>query len=87
MHTQPSERYLLSCASDPKPSHVCETRTAHVAYMLRADQSDNNRTSYNDGHYAMYLDVSTDHLKPNESANPVKTLRMRYDEWKRTRPN
>ena len=76
-----------TCETEPKVDAPCSGKTAHVAYMLRADQSDNNRTSYNDGHYAMYLDVSTDLLKPNESANPVKTLRMRYDEWKRTRPN
>ena len=76
-----------SCASEPKPSTACETRTAHVAYMLRADKSDSNRESYNDGRYAMYLSVSGEHSKPNDNANPVKTLRLRYDEWKRTRPN
>jgi uncharacterized Ntn-hydrolase superfamily protein len=76
-----------SCASDPKPSAPCETRTAHAAYILRADKSDNNRASYNDGRYAMYLSVSGEHLKPTESPNAVKTLRTRYDEWKRTRPN
>jgi uncharacterized Ntn-hydrolase superfamily protein len=76
-----------SCASDPKASAACETRTAHVAYILRADKSDSNRESYNDGRYAMYLSVSGEHIKPNENPNPVKTLRMRYDEWKRTRPN
>ena len=76
-----------SCASDPKASAACETRTAHVAYVLRADKSDSNRASYNDGRYAMYLSVSGEHIKPNENPNPVKTLRMRYDEWKQTRPN
>jgi len=76
-----------SCASEPKASAACETRTAHVAYILRADKSDSNTASHNDGRYAMYLSVSGEPIKPNENANPVKTLRLRYDEWKRTRPN
>lgn len=76
-----------SCASEPKVNAPCEAKTAQVAYMLRAEKNDSNRTSFNDGNYAMYLSVSNDDIKPNENANPVKTLRIRYDAWKRARPN
>jgi len=76
-----------SCLSDPRVSAACETRTAQVAYMLRAEKADSNKESYNDGNYAMYISVTDDDIKPTENANPVKTLRLRYEAWKRTRPN
>ncbi len=43
-------------------------------------------TSFNDGKYYAYLSVTDDNnpktgIRPGESANPVKTLRMRYDAW------
>ena len=41
----------------------------------------------------MYITVSQpgpDHgpntIKPGENLNPVKTLRMRYDKWRKTQP-
>jgi uncharacterized Ntn-hydrolase superfamily protein len=76
-----------SCRSEPKVSAACETRTAQVAYMLRAEKTDSNTESYNDGRYAMYISVTDDDIKPAENANPVKTLRLRYEEWKRARPD
>ena len=31
----------------------------------------------------MYLSVTDSDITPQEDANPVKTLRMRYDRWKK----
>jgi hypothetical protein len=39
---------------------------------------------WNSGKYWLYLAVYPSNVKPNEDANPVRTLRMRYDAWKRT---
>jgi len=73
-----------TCETEPKVNAPCDGKTAHVAYILRADKSDKNKESYNDGDYAMYIGVTNEDIKPTENANPVKTLRLRYDEWKRT---
>ena len=67
-----------------KPAIPCSEKTAHVAYILRAEKSDANKQSFNDGDFAMYLSVTNEDIKPSENANPVKTLRMRYDAWKKT---
>ena len=72
-----------SCDREPKIDAPCTTKTAHVAYILRADKNDKNGESFNDGQYAVYLSVTNRDIKPEENANPVKTLRMRYDAWKR----
>ena len=37
----------------------------------------------NDGDYAMFIPVTEGDIKPNEDGNPVKTLRLRYDAWKK----
>ena len=73
-----------TCDSEPKVSAPCDGKTAHVAYILRADKTDTNKESYSDGDYALYISVTNEDIKPTENANPVKTLRTRYDEWKRT---
>ncbi|MGE5242608.1 MAG: DUF1028 domain-containing protein [Betaproteobacteria bacterium] len=72
-----------TCDSEPKVDAPCDAKTAHVAYILQAGRADRNGASFNDGRYAMYLSVTNDDIKPTENANPVKTLRMRYDAWKR----
>jgi len=72
-----------TCDSEPKVNAPCDGKTAHVAYILRADKHDTNGESYNDGQYAMYISVTNDDITPDENANPVMTLRMRYDAWKR----
>ncbi len=74
-----------SCDRGPKIDAPCTSKTAHVAYILRADRGDRDGDSYNDGRYALYLSVADNDIKPEEDANPVKTLRMRYDRWKRAR--
>ena len=42
------------------------------------------RAPWNDGQYALYIAVYPSNWKPNEDSNPVRTLRARYDAWKRT---
>jgi uncharacterized protein DUF1028 len=86
------------CACPPwptdgvKPAIPCDGKTAHVAYILLAEKSDTNGDSHNNGKYAMYINVSqpaADHargIKEGENLNPVKTLRMRYDGWRKMQP-
>jgi Family of unknown function (DUF1028) len=75
-----------------KPAIPCDGKTAHVAYILMAEKTDTNGDSHNNGKYAMYINVSQpapDHpkgIKTGENLNPVKTLRMRYDAWRKTQP-
>ncbi len=73
-----------SCESEPVPTTVapCTHRTAFVAYLLQAERTDREGASFNDGDYSLYLNVTDDNITPNENANPVMTLRMRYDAWK-----
>jgi hypothetical protein len=90
-----------SCPPPPadgsKPAIPCDDKHAHVAFILMANPTDKNGESHNDGKYAMYLTVSQPtlgtggdagpyHTKPGESLNPVKTLRIRYDAWRKTMP-
>jgi uncharacterized Ntn-hydrolase superfamily protein len=72
-----------SCDRGPKIDAPCTAKTAHVAYLLRSMPGDTPGTSHNDGKYSLYLSVTDADIKPTEDANPVKTLRMRYDAWKR----
>ena len=71
-----------TCESEPLPDAPCDSKNAHVAYILAADADDPEGTSFNDGDYAMYIDVTDDNIQPHDNANPVVTLRMRYEEWK-----
>ena len=74
-----------SCEQGPKLEAPCTAKTAHVAYLLRAEATYMNGVSYNDGLYSLYLSVTDQDIKADENANPVTTLRMRYDRWKRDR--
>jgi uncharacterized Ntn-hydrolase superfamily protein len=71
-----------SCDRGPKINAPCTAKTSHVAYILEARKGDTNGASYNDGQYALYLSVTDQDIKPDENANPVRTLRMRYERWK-----
>lgn len=71
-----------TCSTEPVLEAPCETRTAHVAYILAADPGDPEGDSFNNGDYFMYVNVTDNDIQPHEDANPVKTLRMRYDAWK-----
>jgi hypothetical protein len=80
-------------ADGSKPKIPCDGKTAHVAYILMAEQADPNGDSHNNGKYTMYINVSqpaADHgpnvITEGENLNPVKTLRMRYDEWRKKQP-
>ncbi len=87
-------------ASSP-PTIACDARTAHVAYILMAEKTDTIGEGPSDGKYKLYINVSqpdpsplpadqTTHgphqIKASENLNPVRTLRMRYDEWRKTQP-
>lgn len=72
------------------PKVHCDGRTSHVAYILMAEPADTNGDSHNNGKYAMYLTVSQPgpdkgphQIRDGENLNPVKTLRRRYDEWRK----
>jgi len=76
-----------------KPAIPCSEKTAHVAYILMAEKGDTSGDSHNNGKYTMYLTVSQpapDHgpnvIRDGENLNPVKTLRLRYDAWRKTQP-
>jgi hypothetical protein len=80
-------------ADGSKPAIPCDGKTAHVAYILMAEKNDSSGDSHNNGKYAMYITVSQpgpDHgpntIKPGENLNPVKTLRVRYDAWRKAQP-
>ena len=72
-----------NCETDPKPSAPCDGKTAHVAYIVIANKEDRTEKSHNQGTYYAYLRVTDEDIDPKENANPVKTLRLRYDAWKR----
>ncbi|MDH5759011.1 MAG: DUF1028 domain-containing protein [Gemmatimonadota bacterium] len=68
-----------TCETEPVPQGPCHGRTAHVAYLLAADGGDPEGESFNDGEYALYLNVTDQNLAEDEDANPVLTLRARYE--------
>ena len=83
-------------ADGSKPPIPCDGKTTHVAYILMAEPKDTNGDSHNNGKYTMYITVAqpsvagTDRgpgaIHAGENLNPVKTLRMRYDEWRKKQP-
>jgi hypothetical protein len=80
-------------ADGSRPVIPCDGKTSHVAYILMAEKTDISGDGHNNGKYSMYLTVSqpgADHgpnvIRPGENLNPVKTLRMRYDEWRKEQP-
>jgi hypothetical protein len=75
------------------PAIPCDGKTAHIAYILMAEATDTNGQSHNDGKYSMYLTVTQpgpdkgpNQIKEGENLNPVKTLRLRYDAWRKLQP-
>jgi hypothetical protein len=65
-----------TCASEPRPDAPCDGKNAHVAYLLAAERTDPADRPF------LYLDVTDENVRPDENANPVITLRLRYDRWK-----
>jgi uncharacterized Ntn-hydrolase superfamily protein len=83
--------HRCNCGNNAAPNFPCDGKTAHVAYIAIANKDDAIGSSHNDGKYFAYIAVGDNDLKKGESANPVKTLRMRYNAWvkagaKRTDP-
>ncbi len=70
------------CESEPVLDAPCDSKNAHVAYMLAADRDDTERESFNDGDYFMYINVTDQNIVAGENANPIMALRTRYDRWK-----
>jgi hypothetical protein len=84
-----------SCPPPPAdgstPKIPCEGRTSHVAYILMAEKGDTSGDSHNNGKYAMFLrvaqpDKGANAIHDGENLNPVKTLRLRYDVWRKAQP-
>jgi len=79
-------------SGSPAPAIPCTAKTAHVAYILMAERNDTNGDSHNNGKYAMYLTVAQPEaggpnaIHTGENLNPVRTLRMRYDAWRKLQP-
>jgi uncharacterized Ntn-hydrolase superfamily protein len=84
-----------TCDTPPLANAPCTGKVSHVAYILAADPKDPMGTHtgnppddraqpWNDGKYALFITVTPPTTLPTEDANPVKTLRMRYDAWKKT---
>ena len=71
-----------NCANNPLDFVPCDNRTAHVAYIAIANKDDALGVTHNDGKYFAYISATDDDTVKGESANPVKTLQMRYDAWK-----
>ena len=79
-------------ADNSKPANPCEGRTSYIAYILMSNANDVSGDSHSNGRYAMYLTVAQPNqpgpnaIKPGENLNPVKTLRVRYNAWRRSQP-
>jgi uncharacterized Ntn-hydrolase superfamily protein len=79
-------------AADAAAAQIpCDGKTAHVAYILMAEKTDASGDSHNNGNYAMFLRVAqpgkgANEIRAGENLNPVKTLRLRYDQWRKSQP-
>lgn len=73
--------HRCNCGSNPLEHVPCDDKTAHVAYIAIADKADTPGATHNDGQYYAYIAVADNAIERGESANPVKTLRLRYDAW------
>jgi len=83
--------HRCNCGNNAAPNFPCDNKTAHVAYILMAEKTDTNGDSHNNGTYAMFLrvaqpDKGNNAIREGENLNPVKTLRLRYDEWRKKQP-
>src|SRR5262245_24090580 len=78
-------------ADGSTPAIPCDGKTAHVAYILMAERGDTSGDSHNNGTYTMFIrvaqpDKGANAIHEGENLNPVKTLRLRYDEWRKKQP-
>jgi hypothetical protein len=58
-------------------------RAATIAATAKPTREDVMTKSHNQNTYYTYLRVTDEVIKPTENANPVKTLRVHYDEWRK----
>lgn len=72
-----------NCGNNPLDFVPCDNKTAHVAYITIANKDDQVGVTHNDGKYFAFISATDADIKKGESANPVKSLRMRYDAWKK----
>ena len=77
----------LAAQCERNPAHVMieAVLLVFIAYILLAEKTDTNKASYSDGDYSMFISVSESDIKADEDANPVKTLRLRYDAWRKAK--
>jgi uncharacterized Ntn-hydrolase superfamily protein len=75
--------HRCNCGNNPLDFVPCDGKTAHVAYIAIAEKTDKPGMTHNDGQYFAYISVTDENTKKGESGNPVKTLQMRYDAWKK----
>jgi hypothetical protein len=86
------------CTTPPVPDAPCAHRTAHVAYILAADADQPVHPPVGDAQtdptaWSLFLSVTDEDITPEENANPVVTLRMRYNalkaagDWHDSRPS
>jgi uncharacterized Ntn-hydrolase superfamily protein len=69
-----------TCETEPTPDAPCDGKNAHVAYLLAAERTDSVERPL------LYLDVTDENVQASENANPVVTLRRRYEAWKGAAP-
>lgn len=83
----------VRCSCPPPESHptlLCDNKHAHAAFILLSNPQDRSGNAESDGKYAMYISVTqpapgrTQGAGEGESLNPVKTLRLRYNTWKKS---
>lgn len=72
-----------NCGNNPLDFVPCDNKTAHVSYIAIANKDDAIGVTHNDGKYYAFISATDNDIVKGESANPVKTLRMRYDAWKK----
>ena len=75
--------HRCNCGNNPLDFVPCDNKTSHVAYIAIANKDDVVGVTHNDGQYFAYISVTDLNTQKGESGNPVKTLRMRYDAWKK----
>lgn len=75
--------HRCNCGNNPLDFVPCDNKTAHVAYIAIAEKSDLMGATHSDGKYSYFISVTDDNIKKGESANPVKTLGLRYAAWKK----
>ena len=76
-----------------KPPIPCSDRVAHAGWIVMADPKDKNGDATSNGEYALYLtaiqpgaDRGPNQIHPGEDLDVEKTLRIRYDAWRKTQP-